>query len=214
MRLSRSRWVWRAVVASVIAFVLLYPFQAIIWDGGFPSAEFRLRFVDEQGQPVPDVRLEVFTLAGGRSPHYPVNEFRLGQAVKSDADGRMAFHHVGTSLEFGGRDYFNLLGITVSKTGSPRYDCAFFLDDREVYRTPYNDLSPHDFDLPRVEREWTFPEWTQQEWAAHDRDLNNDGTLDREERVARGYVERYFDGRSTRTRFNIVEKIIVIDRPR
>ncbi len=215
MRTSRSRWVWHAAVVAVIAFVLLYPVQGVIWDGGFPSAEFRLRFVDEHGQPVPGVRLEVFTQAGGPSPHYPVNEFRPGHVVESDADGRMAFHHVSRSLEFGGRERRNLLGMEFGESSGPRYACAFFHEAREVYRIPYNKLSPHSYDLPTVEREWTFDAWSAEQWEAYDFDLNHDGTLDREERVARQYVWRKFEWtESTRERFDIVEKTIVIGRPR
>lgn len=194
--------------------MLLYPFQGIIWDGGFPSAEFRLRFVDEHGQPVAGVRLEVFTQAGGPSPHYPINEFRPGQLVASDADGRMTIHHVG-QMEFGGREYSNLVGMKFGETHSPDYDCVFSLEGREVHRVGYRKFYPWREGMPTVERDWSFETWSAEQWDAYDFDLNHDGTFDREERVARTYVIWNFElGKSARKRFDIVEKTIAISRPR
>jgi hypothetical protein len=57
---------------TVVAAVLLVPFQGIIWDGGFQSTEYRLKFVDEAGPPVAGVTLQVETQVGGICHVYPV----------------------------------------------------------------------------------------------------------------------------------------------
>jgi hypothetical protein len=195
-----GRWVRRTawVVFGLLAALLLIPFQRWSWDSHFPSIEYRLRFVDADGRPVPGVRLDVFTQAGGRSYLYPVDEFVPGNPVVCDADGRMTFHHRGLTYECGGRTRVNLLGLQFHSGEAPQYDCVFTLDGREVRRVRYNSLSPKDWpNLPTVERPWVRPAWVVEEMIrmadADDAegtrffDSNRDGQLDREERTARRY---------------------------
>ena len=109
-----------ALILGLVAIVLLAPIQEIVWDGGFPSTEYRLTFVDEAGRPVPGVTLRMETHADGVSYLYPVDEFLPDQAPTSDADGRMVFHHTGQGIEFGGHDRSNLLGVEFEKTLAPQ----------------------------------------------------------------------------------------------
>lgn len=128
--------VWALVgVAVVIAIV---PWQGIIWDGGFPDIECRLKFVDSEDRPVPGVALTVFTKAGGVCHYYPIDEFVPDKPVVSDDGGQMVFHHASVFLEFGGHEYTNLLGMRFGETKAPHYECAFTHHGREVFRTKYN----------------------------------------------------------------------------
>ena len=122
----------RTGLATVLALV---PFQVLVWDGGFPSIECRLRFVESNGNPVPGVKLTVHNKAGGVSHFYPVDEFVPESPVTSDDEGWMVFHHVSRGFEFGGKDYRSVFGFTLSEAKSPYYECVFSLVDREVFRT-------------------------------------------------------------------------------
>ena len=200
------RWqrgcLWTLV--ALIAAFLLAPIGAIRWDGGFPSQEYRLQFVTADGQPVPGVRMEVFTQAGGRCYLYPVEEYVPDNPILTDADGRMTFRHFGRSLEYGGRTTTNVTGIKYHDDGDPQYDCAFVLDGREVHRVRFNSLIPRDQkNRTVVLRTWRLSEWVTRELSNRGADWkemrfrlfngNRDGQLDREERIAAGYFFRYAD---------------------
>ena len=187
---------------GVAVAVGLTPFQGIIWDGGFESTEFRLTFVDKTGKPVPGVTLRVLTRAGGPCHLYPIDEFLPDQTPTSDDEGRMLFHHAGTGLEFGGHEYYNLVGMRFGETTSPQYVCVFSAAGRELYRSRYTELCVRgEWDhLPKVRRPWPDPEWPAREILRADGDPSNlrmrlydgngDGYLDREERTAAGYFAR------------------------
>jgi hypothetical protein len=210
--------------------VVLVPFQCIIWDGGFASVEYRLTFIDGAARPVPGVVLRVLTRAGGDCHLYPIDEFLPDQSTTSDAEGRMVFHHVGEGLEFGGREYSNLLGMRFGETDAPQYVCAFSVAGREVHRVRYDDLRRRgERDrLPSVTRPWQYPDWPLREYAAHHGewsalrlrlfDGNGDGELDREERTAAGYFGRVmerseFDRGKRDVEFLVIERTITVSLP-
>jgi hypothetical protein len=236
------RWGCVLGLIGVVVIVALVPIQVIVWDGGFPDIECRLRFVDSHGKPVPGVTLTVLTQAGGACYLYPVDEFILDQPVVSDAEGWMVFHHVSPGLEFSGRDYHSLLGITLSRDSAPHYDCVFSLRDREVFRTPFNFHSQDwdQFQKARLTRSWVPPAYDLRitEYLEDDRawrlrmfDANKDGALDREERIAAACVERIlareihrsaahkqgdqwtYKPQALEVAFQVVERTIVIENP-
>lgn len=214
-----------ALAGSLIT--LFAPCFTLIWDGGFPSIEYRLRFVDPDGNPVPDVRLEVFTQGGGPCHLYPVDDFYPGHPVVSDADGRMVFRHTGRGLEFGGRARVNSLGMEYSDDGVPRYDCVFFRGEREVHRVRFDQLEPRDWThLPAVERvPATRPAWAVNEIERLTRageadrsayfDRNRDGRLDREERIAKYHFtsRSEYEGGDRSHSYGVVERTIVLPNP-
>jgi hypothetical protein len=184
-----------------MAAVALAPCQTIIWDGGFEDAEYRLRFVDSTGRPVPGVTLQVLTQAGGVCHLYPVNEFLPDSTPTSDVDGRMVFHHRAHYLEFGGGDRLSLIGVRLTAAGAPQYVLVFDRGGREVARRGYNELRPRpDGEYWTEVRHWHHGGWPAREILAR-RDEQEDarrfrlfdgdrnGILDREELVAARYFE-------------------------
>jgi len=218
-RFARYVCLWGLIF--VVAAVLFAPINTIIWDGGFPSAEYRFKFVDGDNHAVPGVTLQVFTQAGGACHLYPVSEFLPDQAPTSDADGNMVFHHASEALEFGGRDYRTLVGITWKTEKIPQYDCVFYLNASEVHRVRFHTLLPRDWDrLPSIARSWKQPDWAIREsqghtgdWSAHRMRLfdgNNDGELDREERVAAHFFDKSMYSKEEEVAFRVVERTVVI----
>lgn len=215
---------------ALAATILFAPFQKSIRDGGFLSTEYRVTFVDEVGRPIPGVTLQVKTQAGGVCYVYPVDEFVLDQSVESDVDGRMVFHHVSDAVEFSGHESINLLGMSFGDPGAPEYTCVFRLGELEVHRVGFGELQPRgDWDQrPTVTRTWQHPDWLFNEYAAHRADwtnrrrllfdVNGDGELDREERVAAAHFDRVvydaeFDGRNRNVQFFVVKRTITISMP-
>jgi hypothetical protein len=228
MKLPRCRW--PCVLAVLLAAVLLVPIQTIRWSGGFPSAEFRLRFTDPAGQPVPGVTLRVESAAGGPSYFYPVNEFQPEECPTSDADGAMVFHHVGDTLEFGGREHGNLVGMRFGETKAPQYVCVFSLAGRDLARVRYDDLRERGKHENRstVTRTWRQPEWAwrkwmewNHDWDAHEKRLfdgSQDGRLDREEAVAAWYFGSKLAGDSPQREekevtYTIYERTVTVPAP-
>lgn len=229
--MARTVWKRRGCLFCLLglaAAVALVPFQGLIWDGGFRSAEYRLTFTDESGRPVPGVKLRVLTQSGGVCHFYPINEFLSEQTPTSDSEGRMVFHHASETLEFSGREYSNLLGMRFGETDSPQYVCVFLLDEREVHRVRYGDLAPRWDHSAKVTREWQHSEWPMREYLAHQDewyahlgrvfDANGDGNLDREESTAAGYFNQVM-ARTERDRgkhdieFAVVERTIIVRMP-
>lgn len=220
----RRGCVWGLSALAVL--IALVPWQCIVWDGGFPDVECRLRFVNSHGKPVAGVTLTVLTQAGGVCHFYPVDEFVPDRPVVSDAEGRMVFHHSSHCLEFGGREYCNLVGLGFGER-SPRYNCVFKHGERELFRTAYNfhrdDWS--EFRKPPVTREYAPPWDVKKHGWQPDEGVNAlrlriaDGKprdkMDREERIAARSLEEYFmrDPSARQTTFLVVERTIVVPNP-
>ncbi|MBN9121036.1 MAG: hypothetical protein J0I06_18110 [Planctomycetes bacterium] len=219
--------VW--ALAGAAGLIALVPWQGIIWDGGFPDIECRLRFVDETGKPLPGVTLKVVTKTGGVCHFYPVDEFVPETAVVSDADGRMTFHHSAKYLEFSGHEYRNFFGMRFGKTRAPRYDCVFMHGEREVFQTPFNfhQREWDQFQQPTITRPRTpwnttaygrLPEEDFTSWQLRLFDANRDGILDREEKTAASYFtwrlgEEEFAEKPTGQSFRVVERTVVVTTP-
>jgi hypothetical protein len=219
-----TRYVCVGGLIFVVAAVVFAPIEMINWDGGFPNAEYRFKFVDGDNHPVPGVTLRVLTQAGGVCHLYPVSDFLPDQVPTSDADGNMIFHHFSDTLEFGGQDHRSLMGITWKKDKAPQFDCVFSLNGIVVYGARFHTLLPRNYDrLPSVARSWKPPDWTSREFRTHSNDwkrhrerlfdVNSDGELDREERVAALCFDRSMDRDEKKVEFVIVERTIVIPAP-
>jgi hypothetical protein len=218
---SLAKWVFLTSPLALIVLGLVLPIQTIIWDGGFPDAEYRLTFVDADGRPIEGVALQVQTQHGGTCYFYPVNEFLPNNVPISDVDGRMVLHHRGDHLEFSGRDQQALLGFYYSREHSPQYDCIFFLGEREVHRFRYSRLLVEASKSGQQSQfKWKAPDWVRQErrshmedWRIHSEqlfDCNHDGVLDREEKVALWYFESVPSRENPELPFEVVELRITI----
>lgn len=230
----RLRW-WLIALILLALLIAFAPIQALVWDGGFGDEGYQLKFNRPDESPVSGVKLRVETRAGGVCYLYPVNEFLPDGTPTSDANGRMVFHHLSHALEFGGRDYRSLIGITLNRARAPQFDCVFLVAGREVHRLRFDDLrlrGERD-DAPHVVRRWQPTDWPAREYIAHNErwseremelfDGNGDGHLDREERVTRGYFDRavmyavelkdHPAGKPRDVEFAVRERTIVIDVP-
>lgn len=233
-RLSRRKLGCLCAIFFIVVVILVTPFQGLIWDGGFSSIEYRLRFLDTNNRPLQGVTLQVRTQAGCVCYLYPVNEFISDQAPTSDSEGNMVFHHVSHTLEFAGHEYSNLLGFRFGETQSPQYDCVFLVEGREVSRVRFNRLcSPGcNFLLP-ISRDCShsaWDEWLKRKWQEHCNDegwipasllfdCNGDSHWDREQKTAASYMmrslfERYeLKRESDEHKFAVLERTIIIDLP-
>lgn len=215
------------MLVGAAVLIALVPWQCIIWDGGFPNMECRLRFVDSDGKPVPGVTLTVYTKAGGVCHYYPIDEFVPDKPLVSDDEGRIVFHHSSVFFEFSGREYWNLIGMRFGETKAPHYECVFSHQGREVFRTKYNFHHPEwdEFRKPAITRTWNAP-WgtdglrlgkTEEFEALHERsfDTNQDGTLDREEKTARWWFQWKVghENAEQSVNYRVVERTIVIPNP-
>lgn len=154
----------KKIVLLILSFLisiaaLILTSRTITWDGGFPQAEYRIRFIDEQGKAVPGVTLEVRDKDGKTSYCYPVTDFAIGSAPVSDPDGIMLFHHIELWAEFGGRCTRWLGLFSTGKCDPPSYTCIFSLAGEEVARFDYGQTLAADggrsfAGLPTVTRSW------------------------------------------------------------
>ena len=222
----RRGCIWTLIGVAVL--LAITPFRCIIWDGGFPDIECRLKFVDGEGKPVSGVRLVVLTKGGTVCHFYPVDEFVPDQPVVSDANGQIVFHHsTKGGLEFGGREYHNLIGMRFGDTGSPQYDCVFTHNGLEVFRTPFTFYKPEwkEFQKPAVSRQWALP-WDEQRHGPRPGEASDDwekrhfggkirAEMDREQRTAAGNFTRHFfhEPMVMETKFRVIERTIVIPSP-
>ena len=175
--------------------------QCIIWDGGYPQAEFQITFQDATGQPVEGVELRVEDYEGHNYFHYPVTDYLPGQTPTSDQAGLMVFHHVSSGIEFSGRECSLFFVIPIEERRGPRFLCRFLRDGAEVHRIDFRELAWWEgqwWQVPKVTRRWKPPDWPPAQLlmkedesceAWHARavaffDVNGNGRLDPEEAAA------------------------------
>jgi hypothetical protein len=210
------------VIALVIASA---PIHAVRWSGFFPTEEYQLTFLDEKGRPVPDVSLQIESPAGNKCYFYPVNEFLPDQALVSNSQGLIVFHHVQEMVEYGGADYCNLLGYCPFPEKSPQYYCVVLHNGQEVYRFRYNTLWLEAVGKPKaalIAREWSFPNWSRLRYVPKDDDWdgyyselfngNRNQKLDREQQIGVRLLNRGLElpGGTREIDFPIIERTIFI----
>lgn len=112
-------------VAGAAGFLALasYMTTSIIWDGGFPSGEFRVNVRDPEGRPVRGAVLRVYhgrtrDLAAG----YPLDNHRTGQELVSDDSGRITTIRKHGGLQFGGHAW-RLFWVIPMGAEAPEYEC-------------------------------------------------------------------------------------------
>ncbi len=114
-----------AILAAVVGLLALasYLTTCVIWDGGFPSGEFRLNVRDPQGQPVKGAVLRVYH-GGTRDPafEYPLDNHMAGRDLVSDDNGRITAIRKRDGLQFGGKAW-QLFWVIPMGAKAPEYDC-------------------------------------------------------------------------------------------
>ena len=100
-----------------------YATTSILWDGGFPFAELRIKIVDEQGNPIERVRLSVTRADGTTANGYPISEYE-GSAITSGNDGVIVCHQMRRGLQFGGHAWM-LFWCVPMGAKSPEFNVHF-----------------------------------------------------------------------------------------
>jgi len=145
-----------AIVAGVFGFLALasYFTTSIIWDGGFPSGEFRLDIRNPEGLPVKGAVLRIFH--GGTRDlafKYPLDNHLADQELISDEKGRITGIREHGGLQFGGHAWQLFWIIPIGAKG-PQYDCEITADGYQPLKFPVRRLfeSPHMYyeDFPKA----------------------------------------------------------------
>lgn len=114
-----------AAVFGIVGLLALASYMAggEIWDGGFPSGEFRIHIRDPDGRPISGAVLRVYyggtrELACGN----PLENHQTGVELVSDENGRITVVQTRTTTQFGGYKW-RLFWIIPMGTKAPEYDC-------------------------------------------------------------------------------------------
>ena len=104
-----------AIFVLVLAVVSIQTTFAL-WDGSFPSAEFRIDVKDINGVPISGARLSVYERTGflgldrRLSYGFPIDQFKKDSQLVSSPDGIIRVGHINQGIEMGGCA-FALFGI-------------------------------------------------------------------------------------------------------
>jgi hypothetical protein len=113
------------ILVAMVGLLALASFltTSIIWDGGFPSGEFRLNLRDPEGKPVKGAVLCVYR--GGTRDlafEYPLDNHVAAQELVSDESGRITAIRKRGGLQFGGHAWL-LFWVIPMGAKAPEYDC-------------------------------------------------------------------------------------------
>ena len=111
-----------------------------LWDGMFPSGEYRLRIQAENGMPVQGAILQVFE--GGTKNaafEYPIDNYVSVGNLISDEHGVIVALHTPGGFEFGGTCW-NAFWIFPVCSGGPEYDFQISADGYETIKFSTTDL--------------------------------------------------------------------------
>ena len=167
--LRRWRWIGQSLSIACLALgigtLVASARVCMIWDGVFLTAEIRLTFVDENGNPLEGVELRVEDRKGRAFYHYPVTDYLPGQVPTSDKNGLMVFHHADDGVIVSSESCtmrFVPFAPTVAKRHFPFYYCRFLFKGLEVHKTPFSLLDQYQGTwetVPKVKRDWKWSAW-------------------------------------------------------
>jgi hypothetical protein len=150
-----------AAAVAVVGLLALASYQttSIIWDGGFPSGEFRVSVRGPEGKPVRGAVLRVYH-GGTRelASRYPLDDHVTGQEFVSDDSGRITAIRKHGGLQFGGHEW-RLFWVIPMGAKAPEYDCEITAEGFKPLQFPVWRLfeSPHrsyeDFPKTKLEVE-------------------------------------------------------------
>ena len=125
------RYMCSLTIVLILAFVSHHT-TSIMWDGGFPFAQLKIRIVDENGNPIKNAELSVHRPADGKpATGYPIAEY-YGTPLASDSAGVIICHQTRTGLQFGGHAWLLFWCIPMGAK-APQFDVH--LDHPKYIRT-------------------------------------------------------------------------------
>jgi hypothetical protein len=108
-------------IAVVTCLGLLSIFPLGVGDGAFPTAEYHIRILSTEGQPLPGARMSVRHKNGNdEALGYPFDNYTEKNTLISDSQGQIVVQHFSQGLEFGGP--VTLLSVLLN-SNTPVYIC-------------------------------------------------------------------------------------------
>jgi hypothetical protein len=119
---KKQGWPVATIAIAIIACLgLLSIFPLGVGDGAFPAAEYHIRILSTEGQPLPGARMSVQPKNGNdEALGYPFDNYTAKNTLISDSQGQIIVQHFVRGLEFGGP--VTLLSMLL-KSNTPVYIC-------------------------------------------------------------------------------------------
>lgn len=123
-------------VAALAAFFSLMT-TSILWVGGFPTGEFRLKILDTHARPVKGAILRVYR-GGTHDLAYgnPLDNHLPGQELASDERGVIVAYRKSGLPHFGGKAW-KLFWVIPMGAKAPEYDCEITANGYEPVLFPF-----------------------------------------------------------------------------
>jgi hypothetical protein len=91
------------VIAIIACLGLLSIFPIGLGDGALPAAEYHIRILSTEGQPIPGARMVVRTKnSNDEALGYPFDNYTAKNTLISDSQGHIIVQHFFRGFEFGG----------------------------------------------------------------------------------------------------------------
>jgi len=119
---KKRGWPTITVVITIVACLgLLSIFPLGSGDGAFPTAEYHIRILSAEGQPLPGARMSVRPKYGNdEALGYPFDNYTEKNTLISDSQGQIVVQHFVRGFEFGGP--VTLLSVLLN-SNTPVYIC-------------------------------------------------------------------------------------------
>jgi hypothetical protein len=100
---NKQGWPVALIVIVIIACLGILFFSLGIGDGYFPTAEYHIRVLSTEGQPIPGARMSVQPKnANDEALGYPFDNYTEKNTLISDSQGQIIVQHLFRGFEFGG----------------------------------------------------------------------------------------------------------------
>ena len=119
---NKQGWPVALIVIAIIACLgLLSIIPLGVGEGAFPAAEYHIRILSAEGQPIPGARMSVRPKnANDEALGYPFDNYTAKNTLISDSQGQIIVQHFVRGFEFGGP--VTLLSV-VPEQRHPVYIC-------------------------------------------------------------------------------------------
>ena len=118
--LLTNRFIAASVGVAILALISYFD-PCIMWDGGFPTGEIRLRVCDPSGSPISGAQVDVYDGKARRVVRGPPLLMEDNQLpLLTDTNGEVICHSLGRGFGGVGRNLFWCIPIGFH---SPEYEC-------------------------------------------------------------------------------------------